>query len=105
MIGLVIGSAVVSESWLEPTFVFLGLAFVAMGTAETLTADRIRLAGILRISAICLFVSFGGITIATTLLNTDGRAQLLMIFYFVVSVLFAITLYVAWEFWNAGHSQ
>ncbi|WP_280536923.1 hypothetical protein [Halopenitus sp. POP-27] len=105
MIGLVIGGTVVSGSWLEPKFVFLGFAFVALGTAETLPADRVRLAGILRISAICMFFSFGGITIASTLRNSEGQAQLMMAFYFVVSILVVITLYVAWEFWKAGRDQ
>lgn len=105
MVGLVIGSTVVSEPWLEPTFIFLGLAFVAMGTAETLSTDRLRLAGVLRISAICLFFSFGGLTIASTLLNIEGQARLMMAFYFLGSVLVALTLYVAWEFWKVGRTQ
>jgi len=105
MLGLVIGSRAVSESWLEPTFALLGLAFIAMGTAESLSADRIRLAGVLRIAAICLFLSFGGITFATTFLNVEGQVQLIVVFYFVGSILFATTLYVAWELWKAGRSQ
>lgn len=105
MVGLVIGSAVVSESWLEPKFAILGLAFVAIGTAESLSGDRLRLVGVLRISAICLFLSFGSITLATTLLNVEREARLMAVFYFVVSILFAITLYVAWELWKVGRSQ
>ncbi len=105
MVGLVIGSTVVSASWLEPKFVFLGLAFFAMGTAETLSAERLRLGGVLRISAICLFFSFAGVTITATLLNSEGLARLMMSFYFVVSVLVAVTLYVAWGIWNAGRTQ
>jgi hypothetical protein len=76
-----------------------------MGTAETLAADRRKQAGLLRISSITFFLLFGGVTIGSVLLSTEGEAQQMMTFYFVLAALIAITLWLAWIFWKAGREQ
>jgi hypothetical protein len=72
MVGFVTGSVVFSGSWLDPRFALLGGGFVAMGTAERLPTPRLRSAGILRVCAICLFFTFGSVSIVTGLLDAAG---------------------------------
>jgi hypothetical protein len=72
IVGLVIGSVVLSGSWLDPRLALLGVGFVAMGTAEMLLTSRLGSAEILRICVTCLFFTTAGIPIVTGLLDAPG---------------------------------
>ncbi|WP_144906533.1 hypothetical protein [Halobellus captivus] len=110
LILVLIGGFLFNTGWsepieMEPRFLLLAVAFICMGSAETLANDRRKQAGLLRISAIICFLLFGGVTIGSVLLSTEGEAQQMMAFYFVLAALIAITLWLAWIFWKAGREQ
>ncbi|MDS0301392.1 hypothetical protein NDI76_21925 [Halogeometricum sp. S1BR25-6] len=110
LILVLIGGILFTTGWseqikIEPRFILLAFAFLCMGTAEILAADRRKQAGLLRISSITFFLLFGGVTIGSVLLSTEGKDQQMMAFYFVLAALIAITLWLAWIFWKSGREQ
>lgn len=56
---VIIGTVVAGLIGLSTGFIFLGVAFVFMGGAELVPADRRQVAGILRICSTAAFVLFG----------------------------------------------
>ena len=62
VIAIGIAATGLTDSYLE--FIFLGLGFVFMGSAELVSSDRRHIAGVLRLCSIAILALFGILSVA-----------------------------------------